>query len=306
MSQQEGVIDYWKPIEPYVPEKKHEKILLQESSFATTYPKYREKYIREIFPQLDERLKNKGISATLDIREGTVTVATTKKCFDPFAIIQSRDVIRLLSRGVPVEHATRVLDDETFCDIIKISGFTSNTEKMVKRRSRLVGPNGSTLKAIELLTKCYVLVQGHTVAAVGSFAGLKQVREIVEDCMKNIHPIYNIKMMMIKRELASDPHYAGVTWDKYLPQFKKKNIKRKKPIKRKKKEDNPFPPEQTPRKIDLQLESGEYFKSNKRRAPSSAESNKPKVPFSADSKKRKNFSTDPKKSSKKIKMAIKI
>ena len=47
------------------------------------------------------------------------------------------------------------------------------------------------------MTQCYVLVQGNTVSVMGPYKGLKEVRRIVLDCMKNIHPIYRIKVRLL-------------------------------------------------------------------------------------------------------------
>lgn len=106
-----------------------------------------------------------------------------------------------------------------------------------------------------------MLVQGTTVSAIGPYKGLQHVRKIVEDTMKNIHPVYNIKALMIKRELAKDPQLKNENWARFLPHYKPKTLsKRKKPkIIKEKKEYTPFPPPQLESKIDKQLASGEYF-----------------------------------------------
>ena len=86
---------------------------------------------------------------------------------------------------------------------------------------------------------------------------------------------------MIKRELAKDPKLANESWDRFLPNFRKRHLttsdktaRKNEALARKgearmaaglaedkpkKKVYTPFPPPQAPRKVDLQLESGEYF-----------------------------------------------
>ena len=68
---------------------------------------------------------------------------------------------------------------------------------------------------------------------------------------------------MVKRELAKDPELKHENWDRFLPNFQRRNLsKRRKPHKitdKSKKVYTPFPPAPEKSKIDKQLETGEYF-----------------------------------------------
>ncbi|KAL1976770.1 hypothetical protein VTN31DRAFT_3052 [Thermomyces dupontii] len=255
-------IDKWQ-IPEFKPEDNKGGTFAEESSFATLFPKYREVYLKEAWPMITRALDKHGIACTLDLVEGCMTVKTTRKTYDPAAILKARDLIKLLARSVPAQQALKILEDGMACDIIKIRNLVRNKERFVKRRQRILGPQGSTLKALELLTGTYILVQGNTVAVMGSYKGLKEVRRVVEDCMHNIHPVYHVKELMIKRELAKDPNLAHESWDRFLPQFKKRTLsKRRVPRKvndKSKKVYTPFPPPPEPSKVDKELESGEYF-----------------------------------------------
>lgn len=302
-------INHWEIQEWKEEDSANTSSFLEESSFATLFPKYREKYLREVWPIVTKALdvsctscilsddgkltivclwsQKHGVACELNLVEGSMTVRTTRKTRDPYVIIKARDLIKLLARSIPAPQALKILQDDMHTDIIKIGGIVRNKERFVKRRQRLLGPDGATLKALELLTNCYILVQGNTVAAMGPHKGLKQVRQVVIDCMNNIHPIYHIKTLMIKKELAKDPALANEDWSRFLPKFSKKNTsKRRTPFKvREKKEYTPFPPAPVPSKVDLQLESGEYFLNEAQREAKKKEEKRSKAKETAAQRK---------------------
>ncbi len=55
--------------------------------------------------------------------------------------------------------AINILQDDFACDIIKIGTLVRSKERFVKRRQRLIGPNGSTLKVccLGLIFACHVI-----------------------------------------------------------------------------------------------------------------------------------------------------
>ncbi|KAG1794049.1 uncharacterized protein BJ212DRAFT_1413722 [Suillus subaureus] len=175
-----------------------------------------------------------------------MSVRTTHKTFDPYIILKARDLIKLLARGVAITQAQKVLQDDVACDIIKIGNLVRNKDRFVKRRQRIIGPDGSTLKAIELLTQCYILVQGIPSC---------MVPRIVLDCMKNIHSIYRIKehLKTSEKTMKKNGKVAAKEEARKASGLDASSFdKKEKPAK---KVYTPFPPPQQPRK----LESGEYF-----------------------------------------------
>lgn len=74
-------IDKWK-VDPFTKEESSGPFL-EESSFMTLFPKYRERYLKDSWPLVTKALDKYGITATLDLVEGSMTVKTTRKVILP-------------------------------------------------------------------------------------------------------------------------------------------------------------------------------------------------------------------------------
>ncbi|KAI5185291.1 ribosomal RNA assembly protein [Nematocida homosporus] len=253
-------------------EKEIKHSFLETSTFDVMFPRHREKYIREVEEYIKKALHRKKLEVSIDYQELVLSVATTNLTRDPYVIFQGRDLLKLVARGVPLDKAIKVFEDGITCDIISLNYQVRNKATFVKRRERLIGPHGNTIKSLELLTGCALFPYGNTLAAIGEHQSLKEVRRVALKCMENVHPIYEIKRLMVKRELAKDPLLKNENWERYLPQYKKTHSKKRKSAtnseqskskSKSKSSTDSLLPEPERKKKDIQLETGEYFTKKK-------------------------------------------
>ena len=191
--------------------------IMMISKFSITFPKYQEKNLTEKCFIIQRILRFYNIKVDFKLKKSEIIISTTKQTTDPYSILNARDFLKLISRGVPIHQAAQIFDEHVFCDIIKISGFIRNKKIFLNRRKRIIGNNGSTVKVIELLTKSYILVQGNTVSCMGNFKNIKFCRKIIEDCMQNIHPYFHVRNLILRKKLIKSFTLKNKTWNSILP-----------------------------------------------------------------------------------------
>ncbi|XP_034221953.1 KRR1 small subunit processome component homolog isoform X2 [Prunus dulcis] len=164
-------------------------------------PFRRRSNLQEAWPVLESSLEEYGISCELDMDQFFITFTTTR-AKDPYAILNSRYLIRLLAAEVPPRQALKVMYGMP-CYLIYTgyhlgglcSKFGIKTDKYVSRKKLLMT---LPIQELEKLTGCsiYLRPNNDMVAAMGPIKGLKLVRSIVEDCIvHNMPPAHRVKRL---------------------------------------------------------------------------------------------------------------
>ncbi|XP_040362945.1 uncharacterized protein LOC112166954 isoform X2 [Rosa chinensis] len=191
------------------PSLEEDGIILPVTSFSTFFKKNEEIYLQNAWPMVKSALEDYGISCALNLVEGSMTVSTTTKTRDPDIIEKAKELTELLSLYVPADEAIRILDAKMKCDFIEIGTkrgglcvkYGIDMEQFRERWERFLGPKNTGLKTIQHLTGCSVFFHGNfTVAVIGKFEGLKMVRRIVVDCIRNkMRPSVHIRRLRMNQ-----------------------------------------------------------------------------------------------------------
>ena len=233
-------------------ESKFKHAFLETSSFSVMFAKHRLEYLRSVESFIKKACSRKNIEYTANYDEYTMEVSTTGRTRDPYVIIKGQSMIELLSKGVPLECAAEVLEEDIFSDIIPTHLLCSNEKTFERRKHRILNPK--ILKALELLTKCKVFISGKVACVVGNFRGLTDAKSVLISCFENLHPVYAIKELIIKRKLAKENKEGD--WSRFMPEIKKTHAKKKV----KARTPGGMPEEIAPTKEDIARETGEYYK----------------------------------------------
>lgn len=228
---------------------------LERSSFKVLFSKYRMEYLKSVEQFIKKTCEKNKIEYSVDYDECTMEVGTNELTRDPYVILKADEFIQLLSKGMHLEDAVKVFEEEVFSEIIKARSLCGSEQTFERRRKRLLNPK--ILKAIETLTKCKVLVSGKYVCIVGVYKGLSQARKIIVGCFENTHPIFAIKELMIKKDLLKKDIEGE--WDRFVPTVRKTHSKKRKPGR----VSGGMPEEIRPSKKDLQKETGEFYADEK-------------------------------------------
>lgn len=141
-----------------------------------------------------------GVLLHIDSESGDVTFDDSK-AYNPALTMQVREIVRAIGRGFPPEIAFRLLQDDTYLEVMDIQDYVGKKPNHVARvRARLIGTHGKTRIIIEETTGANMRIEGDTVAILGDIHEVALGKEAVEMLIEGAPHSAVYKMLERKRK----------------------------------------------------------------------------------------------------------
>lgn len=115
-------------------------------------------------------------SIEVDSKTGEINV-TSENALDTFVL---GHVIEAINYGHNPEHTFSLKDEHFVFDIIDVKPMVRDSKRLLSVMGRIIGKNGSTRRAIEEITKCWVAVDENFVSVIGPFENVQLVHEALD------------------------------------------------------------------------------------------------------------------------------
>ncbi len=130
-----------------------------------------------------KRSIEKATETYLDINseEGIVYISPKENMENPLGVWNANHIVKAITRGFNPEVALKLVDDDVYLDIIKLTLFVGKSKKALTRyKSRIIGKDGKTREIIMDMAEVDMAIYGKTVSLIGGLKNIQIAKEAVE------------------------------------------------------------------------------------------------------------------------------
>jgi ribosomal RNA assembly protein len=112
----------------------------------------------------------------------------------------TRQVVKAIGRGFSPEKSLLLLEDEYSFEMIELTDFANNDNKMTRLKSRVIGTEGKARATIEEITMCHVSVYGKTISIIGKTENVFVAKKAIEMLLTGAQHATVFKMLETERK----------------------------------------------------------------------------------------------------------
>ena len=121
-------------------------------------------------------------SSNIEVNSQTGEVIAESE--DAVSLFVLGSAIEAINYGHNPENTFELQDESTVIDIIDLKSKVRDQKRLNSVMGRIIGKDGSTRKAVEEITKCFISVTEEGVCVIGPFENVQLVHEAIDMLIK--------------------------------------------------------------------------------------------------------------------------